>query len=228
MQPLKKDIIRLLKEKKYNELVRLSSSRKKIISMLISLSYDKKSLISWQAIEAIGLITKDISRSDPEFVRNVVGRLLWMIRDESGGIGWSVPEILGEIVRNNPELCSDIASVIVSFHNEEMLREGVLRAIGRIGKTNKEMAEYATSIILPYLNSPDKIIRGNAAWALGEIGKSEMLKKLEPLRNDNETITFYEKGELREKTVGEIAEDAIEKLKSIMESKTPFLSLIFT
>ena len=82
--------------------------------------------MSWRAIEAVGLASKEIARTRPELVRNTVGRLLWMIRDESGGIGWSSPEMLGEIVRNNPEQFADIAPIIVSFLDEDMLSAGVL------------------------------------------------------------------------------------------------------
>lgn len=210
----KKEIIKLLEEKNYDELIKSSSSGKKIFNTLISLSYDKKNKVSWRAIESIGLITKKLSESDPEIVRNLVGRLLWMIRDESGGIGWSAPEILGEIVRNNPKLCMDIGPILVSFLHEKMLRVGILRAIGRIGRTNTEMVNDALSVIPGFLHHSDSTLRGYAAWALGEIGKPEMLKELEPLKNDNEILTFYEKGELKEKTVGKIAEDAIGKLKS--------------
>ncbi|MCK5427484.1 MAG: hypothetical protein KAJ34_07290, partial [Thermodesulfovibrionia bacterium] len=106
MLPSKKEVSKLLKEKKYGELIELSLNNKKILSILISLSYDKKNPISWRAIQSTGLITGKMSKSNPKLVRNVAGRLLWMIRDESGGIGWSAPEILGEIVRNCPILCS--------------------------------------------------------------------------------------------------------------------------
>ncbi|MEK7331762.1 MAG: DVU0298 family protein, partial [Nitrospirota bacterium] len=97
---MKEKIKRLLTEKRFDELIRLSYPESRILSTLISLTYDKKSLMSWRAIEAVGLASKEIARTRPELVRNTVGRLLWMIRDESGGIGWSSPEMLGEIVRN--------------------------------------------------------------------------------------------------------------------------------
>jgi len=210
----RKEVLSLLEEKKYDELVRLSSSHKKILSILISLSYDKKTSVSWRAIESIGLITGVISKTHPELVRNIIGRLLWMIRDESGGIGWSTPEILGEIVRNNPELYSDIAAVIMSFHQEKMLTAGVLWAIGRIGKINTEMVNYAIPVVLNYLYNSDKTLRGYAAWALGEIGASETINKLRKLKSDDSPVPFYEDGELKEKTVGEVAVQAINKLKS--------------
>lgn len=212
MPPSKKEVIRLLAKKDYDKLVGLSFSQKKILSILISLSYDKKNPVSWRAIEAIGLITGEIAKTNPDLVRNTVGRLLWMIRDESGGIGWSSPEILGEIVRNNPELCSDIAPIIVSFHEEEMLRAGVLKAVGRIGMINTEFIEYAVPVVLSYLHNPNPVLRGFAAWSLGEIGTAESLNELQKLINDNNVLLFYEDGELREKTVGEIAAKSIEKL----------------
>ncbi len=208
----KEKIRKLLEEKKYDELIKLYSGDRRILNLLISLTYDKQSLVCWHAIEAIGKVTKEIAKVNPDLVRNTIGRLLWMIRDESGGIGWSSPEILGEIVRNNSELFQDIAPIIVSFLDEEMLSAGVLWAIGRIGGVSAGLVEDAISVILPYLNNPDQTLRGLAVWALGEIGASENIGEMEKLRNDNNYITFYDEGELTRKTVGDITEEAITKL----------------
>jgi len=210
---LKKEITGLLEKKDYNELVRLSSLDKKVISILISLSYDKNNPAAWRAMEAVGLATGEIAKSKPDSVRNIAGRLLWMLRDESGGIGWSAPEILGEIVRNNPSLCADIAPIIASFHEEKMLVSGVLWAMGRIGRINSETVDYAAPIVRSYLGSPDKTLRGYAAFALGEMGAVESPGELEQLQNDGNVVSFYEDGELREKTVGEIVSRILEKLE---------------
>jgi len=212
---LKKEVLTLLEKQDYDKLICLSSRNKKILSLLISLSYDKKSVISWRAIESIGLISKEFSKLNPEFIRNLVGRLLWMIRDESGGIGWSSPEILGEIVRNSPGLYSDIATVIVSFHNEPLLRAGILRAIGRMGKISAEIFDYAVPVALTYLKSPDPVVRGYAAWSLGELGASEAVNEIKELEADNNQIIFYEDGDLKDKTVGEMAKKAVAKLLNI-------------
>jgi hypothetical protein len=212
VSPSKKEIIILLERRDYDALAKLALIDKKVVSALISLSYDKKRQNSWRAIEAIGFITKELSRSNPDVVRNITGRLLWMIRDESGGIGWSVPEILGEIVRNNPVLCADIAPIIASFHEEKMLCPGVLWALGRIGKINDETVNYAVPIILSYLKSDDNTLLGYAAWALGEMGNEGSAANLENLKKDTNRIEFYRDGELKKKSVGELASDAIEKL----------------
>jgi len=212
VSPFKKEIVILLEKRDYNALSKLSLIDKKVVSALISLSYDKKKQNSWRAMEAIGFITKDLSKSNPDAVRNIAGRLLWMIRDESGGIGWSSPEILGEIVKNNPVLCSDIAPIIASFHEEKMLCPGVLWALGRIGKINAETVSYAVPIIRSYLKSADNTLRGYAAWALGEMGNKESAAELEDLKKDKDRIEFYQDGELKKISVGELASGAIEKL----------------
>lgn len=137
-----------------------------------------------------------------------------MIRDESGGIGWSSPEIIGEIIKNNTELFSDIIPIIVSFLDEEMLCSGVLWAVGRIDKGVAGMSGYASRII-PYLKTTDKILRGLAAWSLGEIGAFDALNELEKLKDDDDSITLYIEGELREKTIGEIATGAIAKIAKV-------------
>ncbi len=215
MSPLKKKIIGLLERKDFAGIIRLSSPAGKMVIVMISLSYDKKSVSSWRAIEAIGLLTAKMAKSEPGTVRNIVGRLLWMIRDESGGIGWSAPEILGEIVRNNPELCSDIAPIIVSFHEEKMLASGVLWAIGRIGESNAGMIEYAAAVIPSYLHSLNHTLRAFAVRALGEIGSSESAVEIEKLKDDENLIELYEDGELIEKTVGKIAGEALAKLSGV-------------
>jgi hypothetical protein len=213
---VKKKLADLLANGNYDEVSRLALDDKKIISRLISLTYDKDKALSWHAMEAIGIATKEIAKKDSETVRNIVGRLLWMIRDESGGIGWSVPEILGEIVLNNPKLCSDIAPVIVSFHEELMLTSGVLRAIGRVGPINNETVGYAIPNILPYLKSENSTVRGNAAFALGELGAIGAVVSLKSLLDDKGNVLFYKDRELQETTVGDLARKAVEKLEAVV------------
>jgi len=210
--PLKKNILALLESRDLQGISRLKASPFKIINSLVSLSYDKKSSISWRAMEAVGMFTGEMAKEDSEFVRNIVGRLLWMIRDESGGIGWSVPEMLGEIVKNNPELCADIAPVIISFYEELMLATGVLWACGSMGELSKKTIEDAVPLIRPFLNSSDAIQRGYAARALGVFGVSDVRRDIEKLIKDDNIVPVYHDGDLQEQTVGDIATAALSKL----------------
>ena len=206
---MKSEIVKLLTDKKYDALMKVPLGNGRLLSTLVSLTYDRKNVISYRAIEAFGIVSKEIAKTKPELVRNAVGRLLWMIRDESGGIGWSSPEMLGEIVRNNPELFSDVAPVIMSFLDEEMLASGVLIAAGRIGEVNPELIAHAIPLILSYLQNPEPLLRGLAAWALGRMRASQAEPELEKLKNDSSPIAIYEDGELKEKTIRQIAEEAV-------------------
>jgi len=185
----------------------LNGSR--LLSALISLTYDKKNIITCRAIQAFGIVSKEIAKTKPEIVRNAVGRLLWMIREESGGIGWSSPEMLGEIVRNNPVLFSDVGPVIMSFLDEEMLASGVIIAAGRIGEVAPELVSHAVQPIISYLYNPEPYLRGVAAQALGRMKASGSIRDLEKLKSDNSRIAIYVEGELREKKISEIVEEAI-------------------
>jgi hypothetical protein len=210
--PLKKNILSLLENRDLKEIARLKASPFKIINNLISLSYDKKSSIAWRAMEAVGLFTGEMAKEDSEFVRNIVGRLLWMIRDESGGIGWSVPEMLGEIVKNNPVLCADIAPIIVSFYEELMLATAVLWAAGSMGEVQKETIDSSVPLIRPFLTSSDSIQRGYAARALGSFGASDCKQDIEELLNDDSLIPVYSDGDIKERTVRDVATEALSKL----------------
>ncbi|MDO8282028.1 MAG: HEAT repeat domain-containing protein [Thermodesulfovibrionia bacterium] len=206
---LKKKVIAILESQEYPRLFDLWPENRKILRLLISLTYDKKSILAWRAIEGVGILSALIAKDDPNTVRNLVGRLLWMIRDESGGIGWSSPEMLGEIVRNNPVLCSDIAPIIVSFNEEEPLLPGILWAFGRVGEMNKELMLPSVEDILPFLDHPSSLIRGLTVWALGKTVETRSIAKRKAMTSDSGSLIIYDNSRLIETTVGRIASIAL-------------------
>ncbi|MBC8413582.1 MAG: HEAT repeat domain-containing protein [Nitrospira sp.] len=210
MHPKKQKIIELLQCSAYSEISEMAVKDSRIISRLLSLTYDKKSVIAWRAIEMIGIACGEIAKTDTETVRSTVQKLLWMIRDESGGIGWSNPEILSEIVIRTPDLCADIAPIIISFHEEKMLIEGVMWAAGTMGKINSETVEYAVPLLREYLNHPTDTVKAYAARALGTMQDSVSLGALKAMTGNTTMVAYYSEGELNEKSIGEIAEEALQ------------------
>ncbi len=208
----KDKVVELIQDKSYDQLTELAKKNKGIFRNMLSLTYDKGEAICWLTIEAIGVVSGRIAVERPEVVRDLIHRLLYSMSDESGGIGWSSPEILGEIVRNSPDLFPDIAPVITSFHDEEMFRCGVFRAIGRIGSVRQDLVKSSTEILLGYLSHPDPSVRGYAVWALGELMAMDALGKLETMMDDNGRFMIYEDGKLSEITVGMAAKEAIKKI----------------
>ena len=92
-------------DKELDEICRLPL--KQTISPLFSFLCSTDEHVKWRAVTALGKVVSDLAASDLESARVVMRRFIWNLNDESGGIGWSSPEILGEIVRNNPEKCKD-------------------------------------------------------------------------------------------------------------------------
>lgn len=214
MLRLKKRIRALLEKNAYDEIAALALTESRAVAQLVALSYDKRNALSWRAMEAIGRTTGEMAKENPEDVRNLVGRLLWMIRDESGGIGWSVPETLGEIVKNNPKLCADIAPIIVSFHDEKMLTGGVLWAVGSIGAINDETVTYAGPVVRSFLKSPEPVLRGFAARASGALRDQSARDELMHLKDDSTAILVYENNDLVTRRISDLASHALSLLKS--------------
>jgi HEAT repeat protein len=211
---LRKRIKELLEHNNMPELITLSEQAQGVFRVLISLAYDKNQLLCWRAIEALGIISGEIARKEPERIRNLIGRLLWTIREESGGIGWSAPEMLGEIVRNAPDIFSDIAPIISSFYEEDMLKRGVIRALVRIGEIRPDLVQNAASLVRPALEDEDAHVRAYAILLAGCLRLTACIKDIEHLREDKNEIVVYEYGDLQTMNVSSIAKETVILLHS--------------
>ena len=202
----KNEILSLLEERKYDKIT--TSAKKDIrglFRLLISIAYDKSTVSCWRAIEVTGIIAGEIAKTSPEVIRNLAQRLLWMLRDESGNNLSSAPEMLGEIVRNSPDAFADIAPVIASFHDEVMLRPGVLRAIFRIGEVRPNLISMSGEFLEPYLRDENPVVRAYALLIAGAYPLAEPLPLISALKEDGDTVTLYSDGDFISMSVGEIA-----------------------
>lgn len=206
---LRERIIRLLQDQNCTELLEIHEKQHGVFRTLISLAYDKQHLLAWRAIEAVGLIAGEKAKTDPVSIRNLVQRLLWTMRDESGGIGWSAPEMLGEIVRNSPDEFSDIALIMASFHDEDFLRQGVFRALYRISDKRPDLASGSSSLVGQYINDEDPVVRAYAVKLAGNLGLKEYIADIKSLLNDESVVRIYESGNLKNLILGQIAEQTV-------------------
>jgi hypothetical protein len=210
----REEVVRALQERNYVALSEEAKAGCGIFRVLISLTYDKKSVISWRAMEAMGLAAGELGVIDPEAVRSLTQRLLWMMRDESGNNPWSVPEMLGEIVRNNAGLLADLPPIIASFHDEEMLRPGVLRALERIAGVRPDLVATAVPLVETYLNDGNPAVRTYAVMLGGRLRLTGLLPAVERLMKDDSVVTVYEGEDLVTTTVGEKASEVVILLRN--------------
>lgn len=193
----REDIIKLLEDRDYEALSDYSKKDPGLFRTLISLAYDKTKLISWRSMEAVGMLAGELAGTNPDKVRTLAQRLLWMLRDESGNNPWSAPDMLGEMVRNNPDQLADIAPVIASFHDEEILRQGVLRAMVRIGEVRPDLVAKQHMLVREYLKHTDATTRAYAILLAGILKQEDLFDFLKPLAEDNSEVKLYEDGEIR-------------------------------
>jgi HEAT repeat protein len=199
-----------LRSRDYEAVLGLAGSERKLVRAVISLLYEREELIRWRAVTMVGRM----AAAEPEMVRPLIGRFVWWMNDESGGIGWSSAPALAEIGRMAPTMLRDTVRVVIHYRAERILFPGVLWAIGRLAKTYRRETEEAVPDLLGFLADDDGTLRGLAAWALGEIKNPRALDGLTARLKDSRRVTIYEEGDLAVKKVGTVAAEAMEKISA--------------
>lgn len=199
---IKSRIINLLKTCSYDEIAETAKKDKGVIRRIIALAYDKEDVLSWRAIEAMGIIAGRLSGERIDVIRDTIRRLLWSMGEESGGIGWSSAEMLGEIIRSDPDEFADIIPIVWSFKEEDMFRPGVLRAMGRIADVRPDLVAFISKDLRPMLSDKNPAVRAYAVWVIGKLGIRDFFEDIASLSGDNSIVSFYQDFELAKKTVG--------------------------
>ncbi len=208
----KKVLKKLLQAGDLEKIIRMSSDDNGIINLLFAFSYDKEDIMTWRAIESVGLIAKKLSKNDPEFIRNTARRLLWSMTEESGGISWSAPEMIGEIIRADPNEFADFIPILWSNRNEDVFRAGTLWAMGRIAEVSPESIAFISQELRQMIADSDPQIRGYSIWVLGKIDGIETINEMRKFTNDENQINFYRNGSLIKISVGKIAQETINSI----------------
>jgi len=220
---LKKKFLALLRneefEKSLEEICLLPVRR--VVNPLFSFFYHTDELVKWRAITAMGVVVARLAHEDFESARIVIRRLMWNLNDESGGIGWGSPEAMGEIMARHDRLAKEYACILVSYINEagnflehEMLQRGVLWGLGRLAHARSELVRDAAAYLPLFMRSKDAVHRGLAAWVAGAIPSEMTESLLKHLVTDEARITIFINMNLEERTVGQLAVDALSRTVS--------------
>ena len=67
-----------------------------------------------RAAFAIGLVMKKLYPLSPESAKNIVRRFMWHMNEESGNIGWGIPEAFGQTLAQCPSLADTYRKIL--FH----------------------------------------------------------------------------------------------------------------
>ncbi len=113
---LKKEIMYILEEDYPVFLTKLlDNPPEKTINVLFSLLLSKSDKIKWHSVVGFGAVVKKIAEKNIEKARTIMRRCMWMLNDESGGIGWGIPESMAESMANHKQLFEEYHKIFLSY-----------------------------------------------------------------------------------------------------------------
>ena len=209
----KDTLVAELQQNNYAAIVSAAAKSKRVLSLLLSLTFDADDLMGWRAVKALGLCSAQIAETDAEFVRNILRRLMWSLNDESGSIGWRAPQAMGAIIAQRPRQFAEFIPVVVSLFelDETHFYPGVLWAIGHIAQRDAD-SRFAAQV-LPHVSDASAQARGMAARCLGQLRATESIPLLKPLLADEAPLTVFIHDQLHECTVSNLAQEALAQLE---------------
>lgn len=218
----KRKIKELLEEDSWRaNLPEIAAAGKSAIGPLFSFLLSKPDFMHRAAV-ALGETVNRLEKTDPEAAKNVIRRFLWHMNEESGNIGWGIPDAFAECLAANANLAATYGSILCSYVldlgfddnycDHDILRRSCYWAIGRLAQARPELVRKRRAWLAAGLTDNDSICRGMAAWALTQLPPDIMevpaLRKLANEDNRDECEIFDgEKIVTRE--VSDLAKEAL-------------------
>jgi hypothetical protein len=228
---LKQEVTRVLQDYALEQIYPcLSAYRDKdLINALFPCLCHLHELVRWHAVSVFGVVINQIAESDMEQARVIMRRFLWMLNDESGGIGWGVPEAMGEAMALNSKLAEEYSHMLVSYTLDDgpelfqdgnflelvPLQQGVLWGLYRLATCRKELllGHGVEQNLGYYLDSEDAQVKGLVCLLCRDLGITRFDARLESLAHDQALFRLYRDGLFMELLVADVALEAIDARK---------------
>jgi len=188
---------------------------RKVINPLLSFLCSPDETLRWHAVTAAGIVTAALAEENPESARVIIRRFLWQLNDESGGIGWGIPEALGESLARSPLLAKEYARLVLSFVKEDEnylehppLLVGALWAVARLAQDRAELLTEAEQVLLSYVDHAEGVFCALALWGLGALASPAVVTRLDQLTTDTRPVRLYRRESFQNCTVADVAREA--------------------
>lgn len=190
-----------------------------VLPHLLSAFCGEDENVKWRAVTSLGVLVAEVAGNNPERARDLIRRMVWSLNEESGNVGWGVPEAIGEILARSETLAPEFAPLLLSYIRAGPnllefgpLLEGAIWGIGRLAETRPDLLRSveAETFLSPYLKSPNAVIRGLSIRALGLIGGVKHVLNEPELLEDETEIRLYTAGERRKVSIAELARTALQ------------------
>ncbi len=207
----KEKIRKFISENNREGLLSLAEEDSRVINELQRMLYTPDDHQRWTIIDLLGEVSKRVAEKRPDLISKLIHNFLQSAA-YPGASAWGAIEAIGTIISTNPSLFGEFTRPLLSFVAQENLRREVTWAIGKIATADPHLARLAFRGLSTFLDDPDPMLRGYAAWALGNIGFSDVIGTLQKLESDKNKLTIWREGDLQEVTVSQLAQEAIRKI----------------
>lgn len=130
-----------------------------------------------RAAAALGRAVARMAEEDSlEAARNMARRLMWHMNEESGNIGWGIPEAFAEILACHPRLAGEFHRILLSYIRKTdkddnycdhaVLRRSCFWAAGRLAQARPDLVAAGRDALVAGLSDEDAECRREAAAAL--------------------------------------------------------------
>ncbi|WP_243545529.1 DVU0298 family protein [Pseudodesulfovibrio tunisiensis] len=190
---------------------------------LFSLRLDRDENVRWRAVVAFGMTAARMAEAGMEKARVLMRTCMWYMNEESGNLGWGIPEFMAEAMARHERLAREFHTILASyiycdekcdgnFLDHPELRRGVLWGLGRLAQVRPELVSQGERFLIAALDEDDPYNRGYAAWTLGILGATEARPALKALYGDAREIRLFDQGQIMDVTVETLARQAAESL----------------
>ena len=197
---------------------------RKRLKPLYSALLDREERVRRRAVVALGTALAAVAAAHPEEGRELWRNLMWRLSEESGAIGWGIPEVMGETLARSPLLAGEYARILVgyvrdlpgaatSYLDHPELRRGAWWGIARLAEARPDLARQAGDALPAALKDADPAIRGLACLVAARTGPPhapEVTARLAALADDTAVFPFSRDDRVETARVADLARLALE------------------
>lgn len=184
---------------------------------IFSMLSNRDELVKWRAVSSFGILSKELCSQNFEKAREIIRRAIWALTEESGGIAWGYPELIGEILSNCPKLADEFNMMLLSYVYEsedgqdnyldhEPFRAGAFWAIMRLAQVFPEYINKNVFMIKQRQkveSAPEIIAYLLVITSICNIPGSDAF--IDKYKDDYTEVTLYLNERLVEKKLSELA-----------------------
>lgn len=213
---LKKEILTLLQEE---DLITITTKITSIepqhlLNPLFIALCSPIEIVRWHAVSCFGKTIPRLAKENLEAARIVMRRFLWMLNDESGGIGWGVPEAMAETMACDRRIFREYSHMLISYMRDDgeelyqdgnylelpLLQRGLLWGVARLCRAYpEEMVEKEVAAdLVGYLEATDREVVFAALYALSFLDFRLYEKEYESFAANRPRLRVYCDGVFKE------------------------------